>query len=163
MAGRKDNRDRTCADSGSGSVPDALTRFLKRKIMEMDKTFIRAAEELKAAGFRVFVWQDDYYQRSWNKGDYTMVYYAMSGSENIGYLSHGDCGMGVCYGREYVPSRRNGSGCRMLEEDNFNIKTAEAIIKASLPSWLNGRPDQYRDIDHWYNSDKHNQKIFKEI
>lgn len=129
----------------------------------MDKTFKKAAEELKAAGFRVFVWQDDYYQRSWNKGDYTMVYYAMPGSSGIGYLSHGDCGMGVNYGRAYIPSRLNGSGCRMLEESTFDIDTAKAIVKADLPSWLGVRPDKYRDIDHWYNSDKHNQKLFKEI
>lgn len=62
-----------------------------------DNILKRAAAELKEAGCRVFAWQDDFYNRSWNKGDYTMLYYAFPDSPNIGYLSHGEYGMSVAY------------------------------------------------------------------
>lgn len=76
----------------------------------MDNTLKRAAAELKEAGCRVFAWHDDTYNRSWSKGDYTMLYYAFPDSPNIGYLSRGEYGMSVAYSRAYIPSRGSGSG-----------------------------------------------------
>lgn len=57
-----------------------------------DNILKRAAAELKEAGCRVFAWQDDFYNRSWNKGDYTMLYYAsrirrISGTCHMGSMA----------------------------------------------------------------------------
>ncbi len=131
-----------------------------------DNILKRAAAELKEAGCRVFAWQDDFYNRSWNKGDYTMLYYAFPDSPNIGYLSHGEYGMSVAYSRAYIPNRGSGSGCCVKEEATFDLATALDVLNEPLPMWCKSHgvyPEQYKDIDGWYNSDNYNKKIFKEI
>lgn len=132
----------------------------------MDNVLKRAAAELKEAGCRVFAWQNDFYNRSWNKGDYTMLYYAFPDSPNIGELSHGECGMGIAYSRAYIPRRGSGSGCSIKEEATFDLATALDVLNEPLPSWcrVDGvYPKQYKDIDEWYNNDNYNKRIFKEI
>lgn len=132
----------------------------------MDKILRTAAEELKKAGCRVFAWQDDTYNRDWNKGDYTMVYYAFPDSPNIGYLSHGEYGMGVGYSRAYVPSKGSGSGCGITESGTFDLVTAIDTLNMPLPFWCKSEgvyPSQYKSIDEWHNSDKYNQEIFREV
>lgn len=131
-----------------------------------DNILKRAAAELKEAGCRVFAWQDDTYNRSWSKGDYTMLYYAFPNQSNIGSLSHGEYGMGVRYSRAYVPTRGCGSGCHIADEGTFELAMALDVLNRSLPSWCKAYgvyPEQYKDIDRWYNSDNYNKKIFKEI
>lgn len=131
-----------------------------------DNILKRAAAELKEAGCRVFAWQDDTYNRGWSKGDYIMLYYAFPDSPNIGYLSHGEYGMSVAYSRAYIPSRGSGSGCGIKEEATFDLATALDVLNEPLPRWCKSYgvyPEQYEDIDRWYNSDNYNKKIFKEI
>lgn len=94
----------------------------------MDNILKRAAAELKEAGCRVFAWQNDFYNRSWSRGDYTMLYYAFPDSPNIGYLSHGEYGMSVTYSRAYIPSRGSGSGCCVKEEATFDLTTALDVL-----------------------------------
>lgn len=121
---------------------------------------------MKEAGCRVFAWQNDFYNRSWSKGDYTMLYYAFPDSPNIGYLSHGEYGMSVEYNRAYIPSRGSGSGCSIKEEATFDLATALDVLNGPLPSWCKAYgvyPKQYDNIDKWYNSDNYNKKLFKEI
>lgn len=132
----------------------------------MDNVLKRAAAELKEAGCRVFAWQDDFYNRSWNKGDYTMLYYAFPNSPNIGSLSRGEYGMSVIYNRVYIPSRGSGSGCRIKEEATFDLATALDVLNGPLPRWCKAYgvyPKQHKDIDGWYNNDNYNKKLFKEI
>lgn len=117
----------------------------------MDNTLKRAAAELKEAGCRVFAWQDDTYNRSWSKGDYTMLYYAFPDSPNIGYLSRGEYGMSVAYSRAYIPSRGSGSGCCIKEEATFDLATALDALNGPLPRWCKAYgvyPKQYDNIDN---------------
>lgn len=117
--------------------------------MKNEQILREAAEALKAAGYVVYVWQNDSYNRSWQKGDYTSVVFGKEGDPAVAALRHGDYGFGLIYGREYVPGNKNGSGCRMAEASKFSIEEAEAICKASLPKWLNNPVVQYKDIRDW--------------
>lgn len=164
LAGRKEYHDRTCADMVRGRFPAPWHNL---NINDMGDNILRkAADELKKAGCRVFAWQDDTYNRGWSKGDYTMLYYAFPDSPNIGYLSHGEYGMSVAYSRAYIPSRGSGSGCGIKEEATFDLATALDVLSGPLPRWCRSYgvyPEQYKDIDRWYNRDNYNKKIFKEI
>ena len=140
LAGRKEYHDRTCADMVRGRFP-APWHNLNVSSME-DNILKRAAAELKEAGCRVFAWKDDT------------------------YLSHGEYGMSVAYSRAYLPSCGSGSGCCVKEEAAFDLETALDVLNEPLPRWCKSYgvyPEQYKDIDRWYNSDNYNKKIFKEI
>lgn len=109
-----------------------------------DNILKRAAAELKEAGCRVFAWQDDTYNRGWSK-----------------YLSHGEYGMSVAYSRAYIPSCGSGSGCCVKEEATFDLEAALDVLNELLPRWCKSYgvyPEQYKDIDRWYNSDNYNKK-----
>lgn len=74
--------------------------------------------------------------------------------------------MSVAYSRAYIPSRGSGSGCGIKEEATFDLATALDVLNEPLPRWCKSYgvyPEQYKDIDRWYNSDNYNKKIFKEI
>ena len=132
-----------------------------------DNILKRAAAELKEAGCRGFSHgRMILIIEGWSKGDYIMLYYAFPDSPNIGYLSHGEYGMSVAYSRAYIPSRGSGSGCGIKEEATFDLATALDVLNEPLPRWCKSYgvyPEQYKDIDRWYNSDNYNKKIFKEI
>ena len=129
-----------------------------------DNILKRASAELKEAGCRVFVWQDDTYNRGWSKGDYIMLYYAFPDSPNIGYLSHGEYGMSVAYSRAYIPSCGSGSGCGIKEEATFDLETALDVLNGPLPRWCRSYgvyPKQYDNIDKWYKliEDNKNERV----
>lgn len=74
--------------------------------------------------------------------------------------------MSVAYSRAYIPSRGSGSGCGIKEEATFDLATALDVLNEPLPRWCKSYgvyPEQYKNIDRWYNSDNYNKKIFKEI
>ena len=69
--------------------------------------------------------------------------------------------MSVAYSRAYIPSRGSGSGCGIKEEATFDLATALDVLNEPLPKWCKSYgvyPEQYKDIDRWYNSDNYNKK-----
>lgn len=128
----------------------------------MKQILKEAAEALKAAGYVVYAWQDDSYNKSWQQGDYTSVVYGKDGEKAVASIRHGEYGTGIKYGREYVPGRRNGSGCSMATADVFRMVEAESIYNANLPEWLNHPVEQYKDIRDWGKRCQ-TSNLFKEV
>lgn len=129
--------------------------------MKEEHVLRQAAKELLEAGFRVFVWQDDYYLKSWQKGDYTMVTYAYDKDSRIGRINHDEFRLGLDYSRIYIPSRGCGSSCHMLKGSLvFSIKDAMECIENRI--WVNN-PKLHKDIDAWHNYDDYNKTLNYEV
>lgn len=59
---------------------------------------------------------------------------------------------------DYVPTRENGSGCRLSPEDTMGTHPADLLTYRHTPTWVH-TAKQYRDMPHFLKLNKHYHKI----
>lgn len=99
--------------------------------MEKDLTLKKAAKMLLQKGYRVIAWESDHFEEK-RKYDFISIDFGKE-TGKIGHLGF-DSLEGWVYSLNYVPSSRNGSGCRMFESGTVTMEKIERLMNE--PCWV---------------------------
>lgn len=98
---------------------------------EKDLTLKKAAKMLLQKGYRVLGWESNHPHRG-REYDFASIdfgkEYGRIGSIGFNNLE------GFTYGLNYIPSRENGSGCRMFESGTVTMEEIERLMNE--PCWV---------------------------
>lgn len=111
--------------------------------------------KLKSDGLRVFISKSDYY-----------AYGLMTDGKNIIYVQYSTYGEGFKTIFEYIPSRKNGSGCATLKECYEHKELSMEIFYESVQCGKiladNYKAERYKDIEQFFRIN-HNIDMYVEL